>query len=338
MHPILASRNGLALYLLAWSAVAVLLAGLLRMQGDLDFIQGLQLSAPLALLYAFLCLVPWYGCRALPVGKTSVIKLVVNHLGATVFSTAVWAGAARLLGMVYDFDPRSLDMTLLITVGFLLQGLSVALHYTWLAIEASRDAAIQAREAELRALKAQVNPHFLFNSLNSIAALASIDPARAREMCIHLSGFLRQTLGLGEKESITWGEELKLAQTYLDVEQIRFGKRLRVEMHVEEGCNRCQVPPLVLQPLIENAVKHGIASLVDGGTIRVASVFSNDTMLVSVENTFDPDSPSARSNGLGLRNVRSRLETRFGGAGQLTVNTGEGTFRAQMSMPCRTVD
>jgi two-component system sensor histidine kinase AlgZ len=335
MHPIFASRNGLALYLTAWGVQALLLAGLLRLDGDLDFKMALELATPLALVYAFVCLTPWYGCRTLPLGKTSNAKIVLNHFGATVFATALWVGAARVLGYFLDFDRRSLEMPLLIAVGFFLYGLSIALHYTWLAIEASRDAVVQAREAELRALKAQVNPHFLFNSLNSIAALASTDPARAREMCIHLSGFLRQTLGLGEKASISWGEEVQLARTYLDVEQIRFGKRLRVEMHMDEGCAHCQVPPLVLQPLIENAVKHGIASMVDGGTIRVDSKLENGTMLVSVENSFDPDSPSPRSSGLGIRNVRSRLETRFGSAGQLSVNAENSVFRAQMSVPYR---
>ena len=131
---------------------------------------------------------------------------------------------------------------------------------------------------------------------------------------------------------------MQLARTYLDVEQIRFGKRLRVEMHLDEACTNCQVPPLVLQPLIENAVKHGIASMVEGGTVRLDTVWRNDAMVVSVENGFDPESPSARSTGLGLRNVRSRLETRFGSAGRLTVNAGERTFRAQMDIPCRKME
>ena len=86
----------------------------------------------------------------------------------------------------------------------------------------------------MRALKAQINPHFLFNSLNSITALTASDPGRAREMCIRLSDFLRNTLGLGERESIAWHEELDLAQAYLDVEQVRFGSRLQVEMRVDE--------------------------------------------------------------------------------------------------------
>ena len=153
-------------------------------------------------------------------------------------------------------------------------------------------------------------------------------------MCIHLSDFLRSTLGLGERESIPWQEELALARTYLDVEQIRFGARLRVELDVDEACTDCLVPPLVLQPLIENAVKHGIATLVEGGTIRVEGHVTDGLLEVSVENGFDPDSPTPRRHGLGLRNVRSRLETRFGGAARLTTHSGNNQFRAEMSVPC----
>src|SRR5205085_9605400 len=155
----------------------------------------------------------------------------------------------------------------LIVVGFLFYLMSVALHYALLAMEASREAALQARDAELRALKSQINPHFLFNCLNSISALTTTDPAKARDMCVRLSDFLRNTLGLGERESIAWLDELELARTYLEVEKVRFGARLRVEMDIEEACSECQVPPLVLQPLVENAIRHGIATLVDGGLV-----------------------------------------------------------------------
>jgi LytS/YehU family sensor histidine kinase len=204
-----------------------------------------------------------------------------------------------------------------------------------LAVEESREASVQARDAELRALKAQINPHFLFNSLNSITALTTVDPSRAREMCIRLSDFLRNTLGLGERENITWHEELQLARTYLEVEQVRFGARLHVEINVDDACSDCLVPPLVLQPLIENAVKHGIATMVDGGTIRVEGHVNDGLLEVSVENGFDPDSPSPRRHGLGLRNVRSRLETRFGSMATLTSHTENNRFRAAMVVPCR---
>jgi two-component system sensor histidine kinase AlgZ len=339
MHPVFSKVYWLVLYLAAWMVLAALLAGLLRMPGTLTWREALVLAIPLCLFYAFVCLTPWYVCRHLPLRSTNPGKLLLNHVGAAVVASAIWVEMARLIGRALDLGSRmNPEPPHLVVVGLLLYMLSVALHYMLLAVEESRESELQARDAELRALKAQINPHFLFNSLNSITALTSVDPVRAREMCIRLSDFLRSTLGLGERESISWREELQLARTYLEVEQIRFGARLHVEMNVDDDCAECMVPPLLLQPLIENAVKHGIATLVDGGTITVEGHVNNGLLEVSVENGFDPDSPAPRRHGLGLRNVRGRLETRFGGAARLTAHTANNRFRAEMVVPCRRAD
>jgi len=306
------------------------------MPGQLNWREALIIAAPLCLFYAFVCLAPWHVCRYLPLRSTPWFKLIVNHLGAAILATGIWVAFGRLIAfeMGAGAELRS-AIPDVVVVGLLLYVVSVALHYALLAVEQSRESEVQAREAELRALKAQINPHFLFNSLNSITALTTVDPARAREMCIRLSDFLRSTLGLGERESISWREELALARVYLDVEQVRFGARLQVEMNVDDACSDCLVPPLVLQPLIENAVKHGIATLVDGGTIKVDGTVRNGLLEISVENGFDPDSPSPRRHGIGLRNVRSRLETRFGEAASLTAHAENNRFRAEMVVPCR---
>jgi len=287
------------------------------------------------LFYAFVCLTPWYLCRAFPLGTAGVARLLVNHLAAAILACALWIGLARLLAVVMELGSR-LDSAVpqLVVIGLLLYLLSVALHYALLAVEASREAALQTRDAELRALKSQINPHFLFNCLNSISALTSTDPGRARDMCVLLSDFLRKTLGLGERASIPWREELELARTYLEVEQVRFGARLQVEMQVDDDCSECQVPPLVLQPLIENAIKHGIATLVDGGIVRLEGHVEDGHLAVRVENSFDPEAPSPRRSGLGLRNVRSRLQTRFGDAAHLHVAAQNNHFSAEMVFPC----
>ena len=339
MHPVFQSAKRVLAYVLSWLAGSLMLAGLLRLQGPLNWVMALQLAVPLSIIYALICLTPWYTCRSLPLASTSPGKIVAHHLGAAVLATAVWMGAGRVVAAVFDFDDLLRPTApLVIAVGICEYGIAVAVHYVLLALEASRDSAIQARDSELRALKAQINPHFLFNSLNSIAALTASDPARAREMCIGLSGFLRNTLGMGERESISWKEEVQLARMYLEVEQIRFGRRLKVEMNLDEACSDCQVPPLLFQPLIENAIKHGIATLVDGGTIRVESRMKDNALVATVENHFDPDSPRSRPSGLGLRNVRSRLETRFGSAAWLSTGAEQGLYRASLSVPCRKTD
>src|SRR6185436_2752695 len=144
----------------------------------------------------------------------------------------------------------------LLTGGASLYALAVAFHYSLLAGEATRRAerqalelAVLAREAEVKALKAQVHPHFLFNSLNSISALVASDPARAREMCILLAEYFRSTLALGEKASVSLDEELQVARTYLAIEGQRFGPRLKVEELLDDEARACSLPPLLLQPL-----------------------------------------------------------------------------------------
>jgi hypothetical protein len=335
MHPIFATKMRLAGYTLVWILIGVMLTGLLRMPETLTLRESAELAAPLCLLYAFFCLTPWYMCRHLPLRTTNPVKLTVQHLGAALLACGIWVKLANFIarqGMHANARFQA-ELPHLVAVGLLLYTVSVAIHYMQLAQQASREAELLARDAELRALKAQINPHFLFNSLNSITALTTVDPAKAREMCIRLSDFLRNTLGLGERETISWREELALSRTYLDVEQVRFGSRLRVEIDVDEECSDCMVPPLVLQPLIENAVKHGIATMVDGGLIRVEGHVIDGSMEVSVANDFDPDSPSPRRHGLGLRNVRSRLATRFGDAARLTAHVNHNQFRAKMVVP-----
>jgi len=335
MHPIFRNTTSLGAYLGLWTILAAAMAALIRIPTDLTWSQALSAAVPLCLFYAFVCLTPWYLCRAFPLGTQRVTRLIVNQLAAAILACSLWIAVTRLLAYVLDLGPRlNPAIPQLIVVGLMLYLTSIALHYALLAVEASREAALQTRDAELRALKSQINPHFLFNSLNSISALTSTDPGRAREMCVLLSDFLRKTLGLGERESITWREELELARTYLGVEQVRFGARLQVEMQVEDACSECQVPPLVLQPLIEHAIKHGIATMVDGGIVRLQGHVENGKLSVRVENSFDPEAPSPRRHGLGLRNVRSRLQTRFGDAARLNLAAEHDRFSAEMIFPC----
>jgi len=335
MHPIFRNATSLGAYLALWTVLAASMAALMRIPADLTWSQALSVAVPLCMFYAFVCLTPWYLCRAFPLGTAQVTRLLINQLAAAILACTLWVGGARLLAFAMDLGSQlNPAVPQLVVVGLLLYLLSVALHYALLAVEASREAALQTRDAELRALKSQINPHFLFNCLNSISALTSTDPARAREMCVLLSDFLRKTLGLGERASISWREELELARTYLEVEQVRFGARLQVEMQVDDACADCQVPPLVLQPLIENAIKHGIATMVEGGTVRLEGHVEGGNLAVRVENSFDPEAPSPRRHGLGLRNVRNRLETRFGDAAHLNLAAEHNRFRAEMVFPC----
>lgn len=348
MHPILSQLRRLALYLLAWIPLAALLAYLLDVTGGLNAGESLALAFPLCLIYAFICLSAYYSCRATPFGRSTVTRLIVTHGTGALVASGIWIvtgrGLAYFLARTTSFpgvdQVFGRQIPLLFGTGVLFYLLSVDLYYVLMAIEASREAearalqaSVLARDAELKALKAQVNPHFLFNSLNSISALTSSDPARAREMCILLGDFLRRTLGLGEKTAIPLDEELSLVHSFLAVEKVRFGARIKMDENIDKQALDVPVPPLLLQPLVENAVVHGIAHLVEGGWIRL-DVKSNDGLLsVVVENTFDPDAPPRRKGGVGLANVRQRLAARFGSHASFEAKANGDCFRVSLTLP-----
>ena len=350
MHPVLARGRRLLPYLAATAPLGAVLTVLLARPGAYSLAQAAAVAFPLGVIYAFLGLSAWYPCRSLPLSGTKAPLLLVSHGVAALVTSAVWvllgAGLSRL-DLVPDLsgmaEGYAAQVPPLFAVGFLLYLLSVALHYVLLAFEEAREAerreaalVLLAREAELRALKAQVQPHFLFNCLNSISALAASDPARAREMCLGLADFLRRSLAVGERTSIGVGEELWLARSYLEVERIRFGAKLEIEEAIEPSGKDCLVPPLLLQPLVENAVVHGISTLAGGGAVRLEASRSGSRLRIVIENPFDPEAPASPRGGLGLKIVRDRLAAVYGSDAIFAAKRLEGRHLAIISIPART--
>jgi len=332
MHPILASRRRLLLYLGAWAPVLALLTYVSWMAGGVTWWGAAEVLTPACALFAFDCLSPWYIARTRPLRLSSLMELIFTWGAAAVASSLlliglVWLAAAALRQTRPQLGP-------LFGMGVVLYLLSAGVHYAALAAEASREARTLARDAELQALRMQINPHFLFNSLHSIAALAVNDGARAREMCIRLSDFLRSSLGQGGRENIPLGEELALARGYLEVEQVRFGDRLRVEEEIEAACSECAIPVLLLQPLVENAIKHGVAGMLEGGAIRLAVKRVGNDVAIMVENAFDPDMPPPRKLGIGLAQVQRRLQLRYGEDAVFDAGAADGVYRVVLRFPC----
>jgi len=341
MHPVFRSKNGLLFYLAAWIPVGIMLTLMARVAGRFRWAESASITVPLTFLLACVCLAPWYSCRYLPLRSTPPWKLLINHLVAAMCATAIVMVLTNHLvvpisNRVFPRVHQGYASALPVLGGMvdLIYLLSIALYYVVLAIESSRQAELLSREAELKAIKAQINPHFLFNSLNSISALTTLDPPKAREMCIRLSDFLRTSLRLGERATIPFSEELALTRSYLDVEQVRFGQRLRVRQDFDPLCFDLEIPPLLVQPLVENAIKHGIATLTDGGEIALTGERVGNIIRVIIENPFDPDAPVARQNGFGLASVRNRLHARYGTAARLDVEVGQNLYRVMLSLPC----
>jgi hypothetical protein len=342
MHPLLAGRVRILLYLAGWIPVLALLDYVLWTSGGVSWRDASLVLAPACLVFAFACLSPWPLCRVRPMRLSDAASLAVMWTGAAAASAAILAGAAWASGRLQGRAIPHLD--LLFGVGFILYLLSTGLHYAAIAADASRAATLNAaeanslaRDAELYALRMQINPHFLFNSLHSIAALTTQDAGRAREMCLRLSDFLRGSLALADRESIPLTEELALARSYLDVEHIRFGARLEVREEIQDACRQCGIPALLLQPLVENAVKHGVAGLIEGGVIGLTVDRSGDFVHIAVENAFDPDAVPANRLGVGQVHVRRRLQVRYGDAATFETSARDGRYRVDLTFPCTPV-
>jgi two-component system LytT family sensor kinase len=202
----------------------------------------------------------------------------------------------------------------------------------------------QLVEAELRALRSQINPHFLFNSLNTIASLIPSEPEKAEKMTVRMSSIFRYVLIHADRPFSSLGEEVEFLRTFLEIEQIRFGERLSVEFRVDPAAGHLMIPSLILQPLVENAIKHGIAPKIGKSRITVGARCVDDMIRVDI----DDDGVGLRHNavsdrqlrrmtnstGIGLHNIRERLSTLYGSAARLTITDLENAgCRATLTIP-----
>jgi two-component system sensor histidine kinase AlgZ len=184
----------------------------------------------------------------------------------------------------------------------------------------------------VEALQARIRPHFLFNSMNTVAALVRVDPVAAERTVENLSELFRAALGQQDTHSGTLGEELQLVDRYLAIEQLRLGERLRVRRELDDLPLDASLPVLLLQPLVENAVRHGIQPLVEGGEVVLRGKREEDVMLIEINNPL-PDNPSTGGNGHGLNNVRQRVAYHYGPRAEVEAGPRDGRFVVRLRLP-----
>jgi two-component system LytT family sensor kinase len=188
-------------------------------------------------------------------------------------------------------------------------------------------------EAELKALRAQVDPHFLFNTLNTIADLTTRNPEQAEAMTERLAECFRYTLSRQDQMLSTLDEELQFVQRYLDIERIRFGDRLSVHVNGEEGVRQERVPSLILQPLVENAVRHGLATKPGGGTLRVTANDDGEYLCLTVsDDGIGMAARATQRRGIGLTNVRERLRALYRERAEMSIGAGEAGLGTSITL------
>ena len=191
----------------------------------------------------------------------------------------------------------------------------------------------QAIDAQLRGLQAQIEPHFLFNTLANVVSLIDTSPADAQRMLEKLIALLRQSLAASRAEQVNLGQEADLVRAYLDILSIRMGPRLAYEIDVPEPLRGQPVPPLLLQPLVENAIQHGIEPRVAGGTVRVQARADGETMALEVSDDGLGFGATTRGGGVGLANLRQRLAAHYGDRGRLSIEDGAPGTTVRLTLP-----
>ncbi len=227
------------------------------------------------------------------------------------------------------------------SISFLMIGWIVLLSWIWNSILSQKetesrksDTESLAREAELTSLRQQLQPHFLFNSLNSISALVVSKPDEARRMIQQLSDFLRGTLKKDEEKMVSLREELDHLKLYLEIEKVRFGHRLNVTIENEEEHKHFLLPPLLLQPIVENAIKFGLYDTIDTVTIRIFIKAENTNLIVGIENPFDPSTSQPRTGaGFGLSSIQRKLWLLFSRTDLLETKSNGTVFTTTVIIP-----
>jgi two-component system, LytTR family, sensor kinase len=271
----------------------------------------------------------------------------INIFAICLFLTIIWLLLTKWLLKVSlghyegykDLLHHSLSIRFSIT--FLLLGCVTMISILWYNQkeqkeneERKTDAEKLAKEAELFKLRQQLQPHFLFNSLNSINALIGSRPEEARKMVQQLSDFLRGTIKKEETQWVTLQEELQYLQLYLDIEKVRFGNRLATEMEIDETIIELKLPALLLQPIVENAIKFGLYDTTGDTVIRIYAGKEEDYLVIRVQNPFDPETSSPKSGtGFGLKSVQRRLYLLFARTNLLSTEAKQNIFTTIVKIP-----
>ena len=279
-------------------------------------------------------------------------RTIAVHLGAAFIFTALHAtGMMTVRGLLWGRPPVgwwvALQRLYLTNLDWLLMtytsvvGFTYALgYYREVQTRVVREAHLQTRlaEARLKTLQAELHPHFLFNTLHAISSLVHSDPEAADRMISRLSDLLRLTFDRSGAAKVPLHEELEFLQKYLDIEQTRFRDRLSVRFHIDPDTLDAEVPRLILQPLVENAIKHGISPRTGPGTVQVTSRVDGEDLWLEVQDNGVGLSGSARTqfrSGVGLANTRDRLECLFGARHRFEFSEGEGGLAVRMAFPLR---
>jgi two-component system LytT family sensor kinase len=348
INPITGNRVYFLAYLLVWVFFATIQTSIEFLMFNTSLVFAITDSLIYNFLFFILGISMWFPVRYMSFSEKKVFVAILSHmlLGAAMLFLWIFAGYFLLKGFIGG-DSDSLlfldaSMPFRSVIGGLIFILMIMLYYLMVysenlkqKINDEANLKTLVREAELSALKAQINPHFLFNSLNSVSSLTIRDPLKARKMIIELSEFLRYSLKFKEKEETSLNEEIQNIRRYLEIEKIRFETRLVFEIEIPEECKTQRLPNMILQPLFENAIKHGVYESLETVTIKLGCEIKSGYLVLTISNNYDKSYHGKAGAGIGLRNISSRLKLIYGNDNLLSVSGNDGIFTVILKIPVK---
>jgi len=346
-NPILQNFRNFNIYFFFWIILSMIDLLLFTLFIRINFITALADSLIFNLLLCGMGLSFWYSARYMTFEKFELIKIFFKHAVGGIIASAIWLAAGFYIItsiLREESNYESFFMQTLpwrIVIGILFYFLITSFYYIVIYYTGFQDRIVAESElknlvtaAELKSLKFQINPHFIFNSLNSMSALTMIDAEKAKSMILKLADFLRYTLANNEKQQNKLSEELKNLRLYLDIEKIRFEDKFEFIEEVSPECKDVLVPNMILQPLFENAIKHAVYETLEKVTLKLVCKKENNFTKIIIENNYDSSSAASKGTGTGLKNISSRLELIYGQKNLMEIKKENNIFRISLFIPC----
>jgi two-component system LytT family sensor kinase len=345
-HPVLANRVRLIVWWLVWLFLALGQALLFYFAYG-SFVNISIIDSILSLLiYSGIALSLWYPFSFFNKEKSKPLSQIINLVATGAFSVTTWALITKTLMVLILPEGNNYleywDATFpyRIGTGVFIYGLVILTYFLFVSLynlseKNAREAKLESlvKETELKMLRSQINPHFLFNSLNSISSLTITDPEKARIMVIKLSDFMRYALSRKDEQPVSFQSEMENLRLYLDIEKVRFGEKLLIEEQIDNDCWGVKIPVMLLQPLFENAVKHGVYE--STGLVKIMTTASvlDGFLAITISNNYENGSSSAKGTGTGLINVTRRLELFYGNNASIKTEKKDGLFVVRIFLP-----
>lgn len=345
INPFIKYLRHFLIYLISWIVVSLVEIMILSIaQFKLSFVIYDTLIHNFS--YAIFGLIIWYPVYFSNIEKKPIFVILLTHLASVFLVVVIWVHLSLYIVIQFiDNDP--VYTKFLISSHFVRSGLGVLfyvimvliyyliIYYNSFQEKQIKEADLKTlvKESELASLKAQINPHFLFNSLNSVSSLTITDPPRAQEMIIKLAEFLRYSIGKGQKEKTSLKSELENIKRYLDIEKTRFDEKLEMNIKLNEKCEDALLPNMILQPIIENAIKHGVYENTQTTNISIDCYSNSDYLEVFIRNNYDPNAVPKKGAGVGLKNIAHRLGIIYNRTDLIRINREDNVFEVRLLIP-----